>query len=175
MNKTILTLALAITNLTSFTLRADVPPPSSAAGAGSETNPPPVTADAIIAETLAVIQAEGWSASDVADAIRSLRGLYLRDNATEEGRQRWNGKIVSTSVDTNSLTRTTVYENGEVFVDPAAVKTPAMSVKASNSRLPTPVITNGIPAKLAEARARRQAEKDQGVTNVTVYVKAGGE
>lgn len=130
--------------------------------------------DEVISETVKVIEAEGWTAQDVADAIRSLRGLYLRDNATSEGRKRWHGKVVSTSVDTNALIRTTIHEDGEVFVDPAAVITPAQSVQTSNARLPKPVTTNGVPVALAAARLRRQAEVAQGVSNVTVTVVAGG-
>jgi len=134
----------------------------------ADTNAASASAESVISEALAVIQSEGWSASDVADAIRSLRGLYLRDNATKEGRKRWHGKIISTSVDTNAMTQTTVYESGEVFVDPAKVVTPA----ASNARLKT-VMTNGVPAALAAARTRRAAEVTQGVSNVTQTVTAG--
>ena len=130
--------------------------------------------NALISETVKVIQDEGWTATDVADAIRSLRGLYLRDNSTAEGRRRWHGSVVTTSVDTNAMIRTTVYEDGETFVDPAKVVTAAASVAASNARLPQPVMTNGVPEKLAAARLRRQAEVAQGVSNVTVTVVAGG-
>jgi len=134
----------------------------------SETNAAPVSTDAIIAETLSVIQAEGWNARDVADAIRSLRGLYLRDTATKAGRNRWHGQIVSTSIDTNAMTQTTVYEDGETFVDAAKVTTPAQATRQANASLST----NGVPAKLAAARARRQAEA-AAVSNVTVRVEAG--
>ena len=103
----------------------------------AETNAT-VTAEAVITEVMKVIEDEGWSAEDVADAIKSLRGLYLRDNSTAEGRKRWNGAVVSTSVDTNAMTKTTVYENGESFTDPAKVITPLDSVKAANARLPKP-------------------------------------
>ena len=53
----------------------------------AETNDT-LSADAIIGESIKVFQAEGWTAQDVADAIRSLRGLYFRENATAEGRRR---------------------------------------------------------------------------------------
>lgn len=137
--------------------------------ARSETNDIPVTAEAVIAEALSVIKSEGWSAADVADAIKSVRGLYVRDNATKEGRRRWNGNIVSTTVDTNAMTRTTVYENGRTFVDRAEIKT----LTYRTNDLYKTVISNGIPARLAAARARRAAEVSQGVTNVTVTVTAG--
>jgi len=134
----------------------------------AETNAAPSEADAIIAETLAVIRNEGWTANDVADAIRSLRGLYLRDTTTKEGRRRWHGKVVSTSVDTNAMTRTTVHEDGEVFVDAAKVVTPAQATRKANAAL----TTNGVPAMLAAARLRRQGEAGA-VSNVTVVVEAG--
>ena len=140
----------------------------------AETNET-VTAEAIIAETMKVIQDEGWNATDVADAIRSLRGLYLRDNSTADGRRRWHGKVERTVVSTNETTiiKTTTHEDGETFVDEARVVTAAASVAAANARLPKPVMTNGVPEKLAAARLRRQAEVAQGVSNVTVTVTAG--
>jgi len=129
---------------------------------------------AVLAEGLKVMAENGWGAADVADAIKSIRGLYVRDNATQDGRKRWNGKIVSTTVDTNTMTRTTVYENGRVFVDKAVVNTAAASVRSSNARL-RKVVSKGVPTALARARSRRAKEIDQGVTNVTVTVTAGGK
>lgn len=143
-----------------------------AVAAVAETNVT-LNVEDVIGESLKVIQAEGWTAQDVADAIKSLRGLYVRDNATAEGRRRWHGKVVETRVDTNALIRTTIYEDGEVFEDAAKIVTPADSVAASNARLAKPVTTNGVPVKLAAARLRRQGEVAQGVSNVTVTVTAG--
>ena len=131
-----------------------------------------VDVDAIITEAVKVIHEEGWTATDVADAIRSLRGLYLRDNSTKEGRVRWHGKVVTTSVDTNTLVRTTIHEDGETFQDPAKVTTPLDAVLAANAKLPQPVMTNGIPARLAAARLR-QRENATTTNEVTVTVKAG--
>lgn len=141
----------------------------SAPAATNET----VSVDAIISEVVTVIEDEGWTAADVADAIRSLRGLYLRENATKEGRARWHGKVVTTSVDTNTLIRTTVHEDGEVFEDAAKIVTPAQAAQAQLARLPPPVMTNGIPARLANARLR-QRENSTLTNEVTVTLKAGG-
>ena len=122
---------------------------------------PPVDTNAtemlnsLITETIKVIQDEGWTATDVADAIRSLRGLYLRDNATKEGRARWHGKVISTSVDTNTLIRTTIHEDGEVFEDTANIITPKDSAQAQLAKLPRRAITNGVPVSLANARQRQ--------------------
>jgi len=143
-----------------------------AVAAFAETNETLKVED-VISESLKVIEAEGWTAQDVADAIRSLRGLYVRENATADGRRRWHGKIVETRVDTNALIRTTIYEDGETFEDAAKIVTPADSVAASNAKLAKPVTTNGVPVKLAAARLRRQGEVAQGVSNVTVTVTAG--
>ena len=150
-----------------FCVAAYVPHPAPAAT--NET----VSVDAIVSETVKVIEAEGWSAADVADAIRSLRGLYLRDNATKEGRARWHGRVVSTSIDTNTLVRTTVHEDGETFTDAAKIVTPLDSVRAGNARLQPPVMTNGIPARLANARLRQR--KNATTTNeVYIAIRAGG-
>ena len=156
--------------LLSVLLCAATSMPLSASDATNETE----MVNAIISEVVTVIEDEGWTATDVADAIRSLRGLYLRDNSTKEGRARWHGKVISTSVDTNTLVRTTVHEDGEVFEDEANVITPAASVAAYNARLPPPVMTNGIPARLANARIR-QRENSTTTNEVTVSIKAGGD
>ena len=145
-----------------------------AVAASAETNEA-VTAEAIIGESLKVFQDEGWTAQDVADAIRSLRGLYVRENATAEGRRRWHGKVERTVVTTNETTivKMTTHEDGETFTDTGTVTPTARSVQAANARLARPVMTNGVPEKLAAARLRRQAEVAQGVSNVTVTVTAG--
>lgn len=136
-----------------------------------------VTAEAVIGECMAIIEDEGWTAQDVADAIRSLRGLYLRDNSSTEGRRRWHGKIVETAVDTNTLVRTTVYEDGEVFEDVARVVTPKNAAERQLARLAS--TTNAGPARLNAARKRLLAQKrDEAagvVSNVTVSVIAGGK
>ena len=145
-----------------------------AVAASAETNET-VTAEAIIGESLKVFQDEGWTARDVADAIRSLRGLYVRENATAEGRRRWHGKVERTVVTTNetTLVKITTHEDGETFTDTAKITPTAESVAAANAKLARPGMTNGVPAKLAAARLRRQAEVAQGVSNVTVTVTAG--
>jgi len=126
----------------------------------------------VIAEAAKVIAENGWTAKDVGSALRSLRGLYLRDNATAEGRRRWNGEIVSRVVDPSNGVQISTYENGEVFVDPArVVTTPATAAEELNRRLAA--MTNGVPAKLAELRAK--VARDKATTNeVTQVITAGG-
>ena len=67
-------------------------PVNAPAQAGAETNTTDIVEE-IITEAVKVIEEEGWTAQDVGDAIRSLRGLYLRDNATRDGRRRWHGDL----------------------------------------------------------------------------------
>ena len=85
MNKTLLSILLCASAYM---------PPSAPAADTNET----AKVNAIIGETLKVIEAEGWTPADVADAVKSLRGLYLRDTSTASGRERWHGKVVGLPV-----------------------------------------------------------------------------
>ena len=123
----------------------------------------------IITEAVKVIEEEGWTAQDVGDAIRSLRELYLRDNATRDGRRRWHGNTVGMPVtDVARGVVITTYEDGEVFED---------ATEPPPKKPPVTVRTKGVPAKLAAARKRLLAQKrDEAagiVSNVTVTVTAG--
>ena len=138
----------------------------------AETNET-VTTEAVIAEVMKVIEDEGWNAEDVADAIKSLRGLYLRDTQTLEGRRRWHGQKLREVVNTNTLEKTTYYEDGTFFTDQAKVTTAAQSAQAHLAKLPKPVMTNGIPVRLANARIR-QRENSTTTNEVVVVLKAGG-
>ncbi len=139
----------------------------------AETNAT-VSAEAVIAEVMKVIDDEGWNAEDVADAIKSLRGLYLRDTSTAEGRRRWHGKMVGQAVATNdeTMVKTEYYEDGESFTFEPRSIAPLDSVKAANARLPKPVMTNGIPVRLANARLR-QRENAATTNEVNVTIRAG--
>lgn len=119
---------------------------------GADETNETVKAEEVIGACMQIIEAEGWTAQDVADAIRSLRGLYLRDNASTEGRKRWHGQIVETAIDTNTLVRTTTYEDGEVFADEARVITPQDSANAKLAKLAA--TTNSGPERLSAARKR---------------------
>ena len=113
--------------------------------------------NAIIGETLKVIEAEGWTPADVADAVKSLRGLYLRDTSTKAGRERWHGKAVGLPVtDAARGVVITRHEDGTVFEDPTnPPKKPSVTVT-----------TSGVPAALARSRERRASE----ITNAPVEV-----
>lgn len=120
--------------------------------------------NAIIGETLKVIDAEGWTPADVADAVKSLRGLYLRDTSTKAGRERWHGKVVGMPVtDAVRGVIITRYEDGTVFEDPTnASKMPSVTVT-----------TSGVPAKLAAIRERRASEITNAPVEVVTRITAG--
>ena len=119
-----------------------------------------------------IAQNTGWTIDELKAGLDRLDRLYQNDMRTSEGRVRWHGKMVSQEVDTNAWTTTYVYEDGERLTFPANKPTPHQAVTNANVRLPRPVMTNGIPAKLAAARLARQAEKDAGVKTVTIETTA---
>lgn len=151
MNKTLLLILLCA---------AAFMPPSTSAADTNET----AKVNAIISETMKVIEAEGWTAADVADAVKSLRCLYLRDTSTKAGRERWHGKVVGMPVtDAARGVVITRYEDGTVFEDPTnPPKKPSVTVT-----------TSGIPAKLAQARERRASEITNAPVEVTTRITAG--
>lgn len=116
-----------------------------------------------------------WTQADLVAALQLMNRRYHRDIQSESGRVAWHGRKTREVVDTNALVKVSYYADGMAFTDPAKLVTPAASVEASNAKLAKPVMTNGVPAKLAAARLRRQAEVAQGVSNVTVTVTAGGK
>lgn len=117
----------------------------------------------------------GDMAEKLLHAVRLQMVKYDRDMKSQSGRSAWHGKLVRSEIYTNELCKVEVYSN-EVDGIVWRYRTPfvPVNVKASNAKLPKPVMTNGIPAKLAAARLRRQAEK-QGASNVVETVTAGGD
>lgn len=120
----------------------------------------------------AIEQNTGWTIDELKAGLDRLDRLYQNEMRSPDGRVRWHGKMVSQVVDTNAWTTTYVYEDGERLTFPANKPTPHQAVTNANVRLPRPVMTNGIPAKLAAARLTRQAEKDAGVKTVTIETTA---
>ena len=110
-----------------------------------------------------------WTQADLIAALQLLNRKYHRDVQSADGRRAWHGKKVREIVDTNTLEKVTVYEDGMAFTDPATVTTPAQQVQAANQYLPPPVMTNGIPARLAAARLRqREAATTTNIVNVVI-------
>lgn len=106
-------------------------------------------------------------------AVRLQMVKYDRDMKSKSGRSAWHGRLVMSEVYTNELCVVEVYSN-EVDGAVWRYRRPFLPVeiKSLNAKLPRPVMTNGIPAKLAAARLRRQAET-QGVSNVVETVTTG--
>ena len=155
---------LAIAAVCAAACVAVLAPINAPAQAGVEDNPDDLVGE-IITEAVKVIEEEGWTAQDVGDAIRSLRGLYLRDNATRDGRRRWHGNTVGMPVtDVARGVVITTYEDGEVFEDATEPPPP--------KKPPVTITTNGVPVALAAARVKLQKERGA-VSNVTVTVTAG--
>ena len=110
-----------------------------------------------------------WTQEDLVEALGLLNRKYHRDCETASGRKAWHGKLKKEIINTNDLTRTEVYEDGKTFTAKWKLITPAVAVSNANKRVM--VSTNGIPAKLAAARLRRQQEK--ATTNIiTTVLKA---
>lgn len=104
-------------------------------------------------------------AAKLLHAIRLQMTKYDRDMQSESGRKAWHGKLMRSEVYTNELVSVEVYSNevnGAVwrYKKPWTRKDYKAEVLRTNAKLPKPVITNGIPARLAAARLRRQAEKE---------------
>lgn len=110
-----------------------------------------------------------WTQEDLVEALGLLNRKYHRDCETPSGRKAWHGRLKKEIINTNDLTRTEVYEDGKTFTAKWKLITPAVAVSNVNKRVM--LSTNGIPAKLAAARLRRQQEK--ATTNiVTTVLKA---
>ena len=106
----------------------------------------------------------------VPDAL--LRRVYSNDCTTASGRVKWHGAKLSETVDTNTLTKVTVYADGMKFTDEAKVTTPAQAAQAQLERLPKRAMTNGVPVALANAR-QRQIENESKTNVVTVVLQSG--
>lgn len=118
----------------------------------------------------------GANAEQLLHAVELNMNKYDLDMAHPDGRKSWHGRMHHEEVSTNGLFKVEVYSN-ELTGATWRYRLPwkkvdaATQVKAANAKLPRPVTTNGIPAKLAAARLRRQVES-QTVSNVTVTVEA---
>ena len=109
-----------------------------------------------------------WTLADLKAALQLLNRKYHRDIATSTGRSAWHGKLMRQTVDTNALVKIDHHEDGSAFTSAWRHVTAAQAVSNANRRLRT-TWTNGVPAALAAARARRLAEKaTTNIVNVTV-------
>lgn len=107
-------------------------------------------------------------ANALAHALRLNMGLYDGDMRTQTGRRRWHGVLIGEEIHTNALCKVEVYSNkvtGAVW----RFRTP-FRPKEPKTPKPPSLGKDGIPARLAAARARRYAELagQQTVTNLVI-------
>ena len=113
-----------------------------------------------------------WTQADLLQALQLINRKYHRDCERGEGRRAWHGAMRET-VTTNELgelVKREIHEDGQTFTFTSRVVTASASVAAANSRLKA-TMSRGVPAALAAARARREAERGS-VSNVAVTVEA---
>lgn len=159
MNRTVIALCAAIAAFAAAIALADDPAPAEL----------PVVAQTLFSDGTT----NTWTQTDLIAALQLINRKYHRDCESPTGRNAWHGKLVSQSVDMNSLTKTETYSDGTTFTFPFEQRTPAQNIAAANARLRTSM-TKGVPTALAAARLRREEEK--ATTNVvTVTVTAGGD
>lgn len=113
------------------------------------------------------------AAGSILHAARLQMAKYDADMASQTGRRAWHGRLVGEVVDTNALVKVEIYSNA---VDGAVwrYRMPFKPAKVKATTRRTTYSTNGVPARLAAARAARAAEVDAGVvvTNVEVTANA---
>ena len=98
---------------------------------------------------------------------------YDMDMRSQTGRRNWHGKLVSEEIHTNELVKVEVYSN-EVSGAVWRYRLPFKPVELKKTSRKVTYSTNGIPARLAAARAKRAAEINGGtvVTNVETTANA---
>lgn len=123
-----------------------------------------------------VMAAAEFMGSDLAPMMHALKlqmTKYDLDMKTRSGRMAWHGKLVGEEVYTNELVKVEVYSN-EVDGAVWRYRMPFKPVAVKPTTRRTTYSTNGIPARLAAARARRADEIDGGpvTTNITTTANA---
>ena len=108
------------------------------------------------------------AAQQLLHAMRLQMTKYDNDMRTQSGRRVWHGKLLRSEIHPDELCAVEVYTNE---VDGAIWRYRLPFKSAARRTLPPPVMTNGIPAKLAAARIRRAAELNA-ASNVTVNIDA---
>ena len=112
-----------------------------------------------------------WTQADLVAALGLLNRKYHRDCETSSGRKAWHGRLKTEIIDEDKLTKTEIYEDGTAFTKSFQVITPSQAVAVANkNRLAN---TNGIPARLAQARILRLQE--QSTTNIVTKVLEAGK
>lgn len=58
-----------------------------------------------------------WTATDLTDALGLINRRYHRDMLTPEGRKQWHGKVVYQEVNTETLEKKQIYEDGYIYIE----------------------------------------------------------
>lgn len=122
--------------------------------------------------TVAASAILGGGSADLMHALHLQMAKYDRDMLTPAGRQAWHGKLVKEEIYAAELVKVEVYSN-EVDGVIWRYKLPFKPVAPKPVAAPV-LATNGVPARLAAARAKRAAELAAGTQTVTVTVNANG-
>jgi hypothetical protein len=119
--------------------------PGLADGASAPSSP-----DAPVVETLfSDGSTNTWSQADLVAALQLMNRKYHRDVERPDGRRAWHGELVMQTIDTNREVKIERYADGTEFEFPFEQPKP---------KTPAPTKSANVPARLAEARARRAAE-----------------
>ena len=139
-------------------------------GVCADETPAPTNAAPVIIETLfSDGTTNTWTQADLVAALGLMNRKFHRDVQKPDGRRAWHGRLVREEVSTNDLKKVEIYEDGTRYTfDWQPPRTVAVKSAALNSK--------GVPVRLAEARARRAAEKaTTNTVTVTVRPMQGGE
>ena len=98
---------------------------------------------------------------------------YDMDMRSQTGRRNWHGRLVSEEIHTNELVKVEVYSN-EVSGAVWRYRLPFKPVELKKASRKVTYSTNGSPARLAAARAKRAAQLNSGVivTNIETTANA---
>ena len=111
-----------------------------------------------------------WTQEDLVKALGLLNRKYHRDCQTVSGRRAWHGKLKREKVDEEAQIKIQTFEDGTAFTNKWKIVTPSVAVSNANRKVL--VNTNGIPARLAQARMRRAQEK--ATTNIVTQILTPG-
>ena len=106
-------------------------------------------------------------------AMRLNMLKYDADMRSQSGRRAWHGKLVAEEIHTNELVKVEVYSN-EVDSTVWRYRLPFKPVQVKPTNRKVSFSTNGIPARLAAARARRAAQLNGGIVTTNIVTVGNG-
>ncbi len=131
----------------------------------------PGSNDVVAVTQMADGKTNTWTLADLQAALGLLNRKYHREVERSDGRRAWHGRLVSETVNTNSMEKVEVYEDGARFTFPFEVKDSQAAISNRNAKMRV-TLKNGVPKALAEARLRRVDEKAE--TNIVNVVTGPG-